>query len=504
MCGKIEGKIQHTRNMVSRKWHAATLVLLLFLQALSGCFGTEPKAAPEAESSPFEFDEPIPAGVWYHYAGGVNALNSSVVAEANISANLSGNNTPFWSNGSYFGIGMSTFEPTIGITSADNLYISSWGNGPAGSTAVVRCSGLIEMESLSDYSCENTYDPLLPVANSNDPYIYVDRWTDRIMKFDMHALLGMTVEWSDDEGETFSPPTVATSAYSVQDHQTITSAPYPAALHETTWVYCINGNAPHPLCSTSFDGGNTWSPEVSGAPLTCQSGGLTAHLEGAPNGNFYRGNIGCSGDGYSIYRSTDGGFTWSEHPLPTEQSGTADTWNGEEAQVAIDEDNNLHAMWMGLDNMPYYAYSRDDGSSWSEAMMIAPPANISGTGFPVVTAGSEGRVAFGYVGDSGNNTWNGYLTVLTDAFVEHPLFTTVRVNPLDDPLDITEDCGYNRCGGFGDFLDMGVDQHGRPWFGLSHNVGGDVGIFATMVDGPRLRGDIGNLMHMPSGGNITL
>ena len=56
------------------------------------------------------------------------------------------------------------------------------------------------MVSLGEYSCENVYDAMAPVPNSNDPYVYVDPWTDRIMKFDMHALLGMTVEWSDNEG----------------------------------------------------------------------------------------------------------------------------------------------------------------------------------------------------------------------------------------------------------------------------------------------------------------
>ncbi|MDP7312719.1 MAG: hypothetical protein QF831_04725 [Candidatus Thalassarchaeaceae archaeon] len=56
----------------------------------------------------------------------------------------------------------------------------------------------------------------------------------------------------------------------------------------------------------------------------------------------------------------------------------------------------------------------------------------------------------------------------------------------------------------GDFLDMGVDQHGRPWFGLSHNIAGDMGIFATTIDGPALRGDGPTLNSMPFGGNQTL
>ena len=92
---------------------------------------------------------------------------------------------------------------------------------------------------------------------------------------------------------------------------------------------------------------------------------------GANDGNLYRGNPGCDGEGYSIYRTTDGGLTWTEHPLPTETTGTADTWNFEEAQVHPDEENNLHAMWMGFDNMPYYSYSRDEGDTWSDPLMLS-------------------------------------------------------------------------------------------------------------------------------------
>ena len=212
---------------------ALLLTTLMLCTSLIGCFG-EDAPATKPEASPFDFEQPIPATTWYHYDGGIDALNASAVAAANISADLTGDNAPFWAEGSYYGIGMTTFEPTMGITEMDNLYMSSWGNGPAGSTAIVRCTGLIERVVLEDYACENVYDPLAPVPNSNDPYVYVDPWTGRIMKFDMHALLGMTVEWSDDEGSSWIGPTVATSLYSVQDHQTIGSSMYPAALHPTT------------------------------------------------------------------------------------------------------------------------------------------------------------------------------------------------------------------------------------------------------------------------------
>ena len=66
-------------------------------------------------------------------------------------------------------MGFSTFEPTIGITSQDNLYMTSWGNGDSGSTAIVRCSGLIGMTNLSDYVCEDVYNVFAPVAQQQRP-----------------------------------------------------------------------------------------------------------------------------------------------------------------------------------------------------------------------------------------------------------------------------------------------------------------------------------------------
>jgi hypothetical protein len=71
-------------------------------------------------------------------------------------------------------------------------------------------------------------------------------------------------------------------------------------------------------------------------------------------------------------------------------------------------------------------------------------------------------------------------------------------------IDTEPDCGYNRCGGLGDFLDIRVDAYGRTWFALSHNLA-DKGIFATFATGPSLRGDtLTALEPMPLGGMATL
>jgi hypothetical protein len=96
---------------------------------------------------------------------------------------------------------------------------------------------------------------------------------------------------------------------------------------------------------------------------------------------------------------------------------------------------------------------------------------------------------------------------MTDSFSDMPLITTVQVNEFGDPLSLEAECGYNRCGGFGDFIDILVDSHGRAWFGLSHNIGNNIqdeGIYGTMMMGPSLRGPTVPLNVLPEGGPQTL
>ena len=47
------------------------------------------------------------------------------------------------------------------------------------------------------------------------------------------------------------------------------------------------------------------------------------------------------------------------------------------------EDNSVHAMWMGADIMLYYAYSSDEGGTWSEAMRMLSLINIYASDGPL-------------------------------------------------------------------------------------------------------------------------
>ena len=84
------------------------------------------------------------------------------------------------------------------------------------------------------------------------------------------------------------------------------------------------------------------------------------------------------------------------------------------------------------------------------------------------------------------------------------MITTVAVNLPNDPLDITDDCGNVRCGGFGDFIDVEIDDEGRPWIALAHNPAGDIGIIGTLMTGPSLYGELKQLPLIPAGGRDTL
>jgi len=485
---------------------AATVSLAAML---AGCTGTPAATSTTSETPLPQLPEAGPA-TFYHMAG----------AKAVDLATLVGNNTAFPAAGGYHGIGTTTYEPTIGTTKSGALFITSLKRAltavpPDEGTHIIR--GLDEGRNWTDVGPFLGPTTVTRTVNSNDPFMAVDPFTNRIYDFDMCGTLsGFCISYSDDDGATWMTTSVATGESSALDHQSLAFAPagegLPTVGYPDVLAFCVNRGESGlgSWCSTSRDGGISWTPLLPGYPQgTPQCSGLSGHVKGAADGRFYRGNLACGGLA-GIYRSDDGGVTWSEHDVPNS------TVQGHDVEVALDQGGNLYAFWIGgKDGLPYLARSADRGDTWQGPFMVAAPG-VTAAGFPAIAAGATGRIAFVYVGTTveggykagsqaqKNETWNGYLGVVTDAMGDTPLITTVAVNdPATDPL-AKGPCGDTRCGGFGDFIDVTIDALGRPWGAFSNNVvkdpyvggTGGPGIVGTLGDGPALRGNLTALPHL--------
>ena len=60
-----------------RNYQTITVVLMMMLISLSGCFGeTEEEAVPVIQGF-FDFDQELDNRTWYHYPGGEDAQNNT-------------------------------------------------------------------------------------------------------------------------------------------------------------------------------------------------------------------------------------------------------------------------------------------------------------------------------------------------------------------------------------------------------------------------------------------
>ena len=164
----------------------------------------------DAVRSPFSFE--FSNLTSYHFPGSPSSTEAiDATTATDLWVNLTGNNTPISAEATYYGIGHTTFEPTIGVTSDGTIVFTNYGGTGTG-TQIIR-----SMDQGQTWENVGPFNPVFPVGQvptSNDLYLYVDRWTDRIVKFDMHALVSMFYEFSDDGGQTWSAPIPVEGYYS--------------------------------------------------------------------------------------------------------------------------------------------------------------------------------------------------------------------------------------------------------------------------------------------------
>lgn len=380
--------------------------------------------------------------------------------------------------------GRSALEPTLGVQSDDTVFYAAspmavdlgfaWGGGE---TEVMRSDdGGASWESV-----QLTVADQKPVPPINmDPMVYVDEATDRVFNLDLYVGCS-NVNFSDDDGDTWFTNPAACGDY-VNDHQTIIAGPRP--LGATTaptsptdevvtyadgdgrprWLYYCFNRVIDADCGRSVDGGLTWTPTAAPAfhgydPNLGLCGGLHGHIDTDPDGNLLlpKGHCGRPWLGWS----PDGGDSWTRVQVSDIPSA------GPHLSVAADEAGNWYFLWWDArDRLPWLSVSRDQGTTWEDPMMIAPPG-VREVNFPVIDAGSEGRLAITFpgttVGDRGNaqRPWHHYMVVTTDALAEQPLFQSVRANAEDDPIHRGTCNG--RCGGLWDFQDVVVSPAGQAW-----------------------------------------
>ncbi|MHB8604242.1 MAG: sialidase family protein [Thermoplasmatota archaeon] len=481
---------------------------------LAGCLGAKPATTPTSPTAPTAAHAPT-AGV-FHYADGVLAPSSAGEATA--------------IGGEYL-TGVRGTEPTVAVTKDITVFTDAV--FPQG--AANRSEPTV-MRSTDKGQTWKDVGPTLPTSDkepptTGDPIVYVDPNTDRVFWLNQVETACANLFMSDDKGATWTPNPASCGTPGLVDHVTIVTAK-PRMLPTVGYpdvVYMCANSIYQTGCATSLDGGHTFGPlrmVYPGADPTSPQGfcgGIHSLPRAGPDGKVYVAKNQCGTAQVAI--SDDDGLTWTPHTIDTKHAPY-----GNEVHVAIDEKNNVYAIWTGdADGLVWFASSHDGGKTWAPAINVTAPG-VTAADLPVIAAGGEGKVAFAYIGTTipggykgktvGNAglagdvlgqpdapdwkaaTWNAYVGVMTDALSPHPLIQSLTANDPADPL-ARGLCGHTRCHGMNDFIDATVDKDGRPWISFidtctakcitDNNTLADrtIGMVATLVSGPALRGDAG-------------
>lgn len=414
-------------------------------------------------------------------------------------------------------LGVTAWEPTVGLTSDGTIYFKAQpvrSNTDPQVTYTNSSVRSVTMRSNDDGVSWRTAFDLHP--NSLDPYLFVDKRTDRVFTNDYegpcHAL-----SYTDD-GEDWNVRHVG-CVYNT-DHQTFFAGPprtsdpqgYPNIVYLCTiGTGATTSSGTSMVCSKSLDGGDSFSP--TGEPAftveenlegECDPGNGHGHV--GPDGTVYLPAGYCGQPHLAI--SEDEGQTWNR--VQVADNGMFNEVGGltnHEAAVTVDESGNIYYMWIAEDRLPYLSISRDKGATWSEPMMIGAPG-LNQTSLPTMAKGANDNLAFAYMGSKNaptgppfptesdayeNVTWNGYLSVTTNALDDDPVFYSASVNNPNDPMR-EGDCGPVRCNAVGDFIDVQVGPEGKPWAAFSDACRDGVcfdsqqgeGVLATFEGGPNL------------------
>lgn len=415
--------------------------------------------------------------------------------------------------------GINSDEPTIGVTEDGAVFTNGFSSGPE---EILR--------STDEGATWTRVTPQIAGVSTHpltaDPYVYVDKQTSRIFMVD-YVFACSEISFSDDRGESW---TTSLGGCGHGDHQTLFAGPpvtsRPTGYRNVVYYCALTGGISvaglSSACSKSLDGGVTFRPTGSPAffddptqpegnyGIRGACGGFNGHGVVGPDGAVYLPRGWCGQPWLAI--SKDEGLTWRRVQVAFNGMTVTEVGErGHEAGVAVDGSGVLYYVWTARDRLPYLATSSDEGSTWSEPMMVAPPG-VKEVAMPGIDVGSDGRIAIVYLGSTDspgppfiertdcivdligcakagghdllnafgipivvdkqvaeryqNTTWNGYITASLDPLSAAPTFLSASVNDPNDPI-ARGLCGPdpNRCE-VGDFFDVVVAPDGTPWASL--------------------------------------
>ena len=286
------------------------------------------------------------------------------------------------------GLGINAGEPSIGV---------NWKSGRVLLQAHTQTLRVTFNDGVSPATAmwedKSGMPPICTAPTSFDPILFTDHATGRTFESQLipTPVLSSLTCLTDTDGDSWTPSEGGGIGSGI-DHQTLGGGPFTAGLPGPLGaypdaVYYCSQDVGAAFCSSSRDGGLTFSPAVPIYAATACNG-LHGHVKVAPDGTVYVPNKGCGGTvlGRTVQAvavSTDDGVTWSLRPVPTSSPGISDP------SVGIGVSGTVFFGYQSGNGHPHVAVSRDRGQTWTNDQDVGMAFGIQNTVFPAVVAGGR-------------------------------------------------------------------------------------------------------------------